>query len=241
MHFELNIPEFTGPIEALLTLIERRKLPINDVSLSEVTEEYLNYIALLDTKTPIAQSIHFVYIASTLTLIKSKSLLPSLELTESEESDVSQLKQRLALYQQYQALGLHLGDQLAVTPSFFFAKPRKKSIVFSPHEDITGAHMITLLHNLYTEMPEKPKTKQEGYVKIAVHIEELMDSLIKRVQTSAGISFQTFLQQKQSGYTEVKEQKVVAVVGFLALLEVVRNHGLAVNQEHLFADITVHQ
>ncbi len=241
MSFELTIPEFTGPIEALLNLIEKRKLPINDVSLAEITEEYLNYISSLDSHIPISQRIHFVYIASTLTLIKSKSLLPSLELTESEESDVEQLKHRLVLYQQYQELGLVLGTKFKMIPSFFYPKPKKKAIVFSPHVDITPINMTELLKNLYSEIPEKPKTKQEGYVKIAVHIEELMDSLIERVKAQASINFQTFLKQKQLGYTQPKEQKVVAVVGFLALLEVVRNHGLAVSQEHLFSDINIYQ
>lgn len=71
MTFELTTAEFSGPIEALLSLIEKRKLPISDISLSQVTDEYMRFIQNLDKSESIPNRIHFIYVASTLALIKS--------------------------------------------------------------------------------------------------------------------------------------------------------------------------
>ena len=89
---------FEGPLDTLLSLIEKRKLFINDISLAQVADDYISYVRSL-TDFPLADSAHFVLIASTLVLIKSKSLLPNLSLTEEEQSNIDDLEDRLKHYQ----------------------------------------------------------------------------------------------------------------------------------------------
>src|SRR3989344_4410007 len=95
--FKIHIEGFEGPLELLLSLIEKRKLPINDVSLASVTDEYILHIQQ-QKEFPLSETSHFILIASTLLLIKSKSLLPTLELTEEEAGDIENLERRLKLY-----------------------------------------------------------------------------------------------------------------------------------------------
>lgn len=240
MKFELTTPEFTGPIEALLVLIEKRKLPINDISLTEVTDEYLQYVSGLTARETIGNRIHFVYVASTLALIKSKSLLPKLDLTQEEEADIDVLKKRLELYQQYQEISLEVKKQLSTTKRFFFPRERKKEIRFMPHESITLQSLSESFISAIQEVPEPVQTKKEAHIKIAVHIEEIMTSIVERVSKSAqAFSFKDVLSVGYKQHQHPKQQKVYAVVSFLALLEVVRNHGIGVEQEEVFSDITV--
>ena len=241
MSFKLTTPEFTGPIEALLQLIEKRKLPISDISLAEVTDEYLKFISSLSNDDTMANKVHFIYVASTLALIKSKSLLPNLDLSSEEETDIEKLKERLVLYKHYQDIGQNLKQQYQLKPQFSIANDRPREIVFMPHEGITSQSLLLALQDVLTEVPEIKQTKKEAYIKIAVHIEEIMDSIIARIKNQPTLNFKSFMNSGSAKHEHPKQKKVYAVVSFLALLEVVRNHGIGVQQHGLFEEIEILQ
>src|SRR3989338_7957035 len=98
---------FQGPLDLLLDLIEKRKLPISEVSLAKVADDYIAYVKTL-SEFPIAMSAHFILVASTLLLIKSKSLLPNLALSEEEQGSIEDLERRLRLYKRARELGRHI-------------------------------------------------------------------------------------------------------------------------------------
>src|SRR3989338_7017919 len=104
---------FEGPLDTLLSLVEKRKLFISDISLAQVADDYIAYIKSLED-FPIADSAHFILIASTLVLIKSKSLLPTLTLSEEEEHNIEDLEKRLAEYQKYKELSRHLRERFGI-------------------------------------------------------------------------------------------------------------------------------
>src|SRR5438552_15090344 len=95
--FALSTNVFQGPLETLLNMIEERKMSISDVSLSEVTDAYLAYVERLP-ELPLGETAQFILVASTLLLIKSRALLPNLELSEEERESVEELERRLARY-----------------------------------------------------------------------------------------------------------------------------------------------
>src|ERR1700746_2688936 len=95
--FTLETQQFQGPLEKLLDLVEARKMSISDVSLSEVTDAYLVYVETLP-EMPLGETAQFILVASTLLLIKSRTLLPSLDLTLEERESVEELEHRLAQY-----------------------------------------------------------------------------------------------------------------------------------------------
>ncbi len=107
MSFTIKQGRFEGPYNKLLELIENRKLSINEMSLSIITDEYVAYIktiedqtsfpsgGLVDNKNDISQ---FIVVAATLMLIKAKSLLPSMEYSREEAVEVANLEHKLALY-----------------------------------------------------------------------------------------------------------------------------------------------
>ena len=88
--FSVQTKVFEGPLALLLDLIEKRKLLINEISLSQVTNDFLDFVALLEQKD-LNKLTEFIQVASTLILIKSKSLLPTLDLTTEETGEIEDL------------------------------------------------------------------------------------------------------------------------------------------------------
>ncbi len=239
MSFEVTIKEFAGPIDTLLSLIEKRKMPINDVSLAQITDDYISFIKHLGEEQSLSDTTHFVFIASTLALIKSKSILPSLELTEDEEGDIDELKKRLELLQHYQSVGKILKKHMHNQPQLFHARPAKKVVSFKPHSAIQTDTLLTSLKEALSAKPKPvPKTK-EATLKIVIHIDEMMSSLEDRIRSIAKTDFHGFMQSHLAGKTETKEIKVYQVVGFLAMLELVRNGVMSVMQRDNFTTIEI--
>ena len=237
--FTITIEDFNGPIEALLGLIEKRKMPINDISLAEITDDYIHFVSSLDAES-LSNKTHFIYIASTLILIKSKSLLPTLELSDEEEGDIEQLKKRLLVLKEYQNLGNSIKSQYQLRPVFHYSKPSKKSISFQPHESINLESLHTSLLEVFNEIPEPVKLKKEATMRIAVHIEEMMNDLEDRIRKNMSTNFDTFISSYiPEGDLKTKEIKVYQVVGFLAMLELVRKGILEVLQQKNFDTIAI--
>src|SRR3989344_7803810 len=110
MSYHVKTDNFQGPLDLLLSQIEKRKLPINEISLSKVTDDFISYIEG-EEKFPIALSAHFILIASTLLLIKSKSLLPTLELSGEEQGNIEDLERRLKELKRIKELSLHVAKR----------------------------------------------------------------------------------------------------------------------------------
>src|ERR1700675_2175012 len=111
MPISIKTPVYEGPLELLLELIEKRKFLINDISLAAVTDEYIARVNAA-VELPVGETAEFVALAATLLLIKSRSLLPQLELTSDESRDIKELEYRLALYQIIKETARGLQSQL---------------------------------------------------------------------------------------------------------------------------------
>lgn len=236
--FHITTEKFQGPIDALLSMIEKRKLPINDISLADITDDYIRFIQELDAGS-VANKTHFIFIASTLTLIKSKSLLPKLELTNEEEGDIDELKRRISILQVFQESAQSIGSSMSKTFQYYYPKTRKREISFQPHNKISPKNLHEAMLSVFNEVPEKPQVKKEGYVKIAVHIEEMMYSLEERLKSAIKTDFDSYIKSHTENAKEEREVRVYKVVGFLAMLELVKNGALQVLQKENFSNIKI--
>ncbi|MES3031676.1 MAG: ScpA family protein [Patescibacteria group bacterium] len=233
--FQIKFAGFEGPFGLLLELVEKRKLFINDVSLAAVTEDYLAYMNKLGGSNSFgpAEIASFILVASTLILIKSKSLLPDLNLTSEEEGDIKNLEERLRLFELFTKLGGNIKDMFG--ENIIFAPLERKSdvLVFLPDEQITKESMMGFAKNVLGGMPKKVFLP-EVEVRKVISIEEMIDKLTHRIQDSIKTSFKGF-----TGKATTREEKVFVIVGFLAMLELVRNGILNVVQENHFEDIII--
>lgn len=232
--FQIKTIGFEGSFGLLLNLVEKRKLFINDVSLAQVTEDYLSYMNKLGGLNP-AEIASFVYVASTLLLIKSKSLLPNLNLTNEEEGDIKNLEERLRLYELFMKLGGNVKNNFGHKIIFAPLERKNNVLVFLPDEQITKESMMTIVRNVLGSMPKKiPLPKVE--VKVVISIEEMIDKLTERIKSSLKMNFRDF---SGNGKQVTREEKIVVIVGFLAMLEMVRNGIIDAMQEKDSGDIII--
>lgn len=239
--FTLKLNDFEGPIELLLRLIEKRKLIIHDVVLADVVDEFLQHAQNLEDYS-YSDTTHFLQVATTLVLIKSKSLLPGFLLSTEEERDIVDLEKRIKAYEAAQLVGQGLRNDFGKTV-LYSGKGISKKPYFSPPEGITITDMSGALYDLLATIPPpKPKARQ-ATMRQVIHIKDVMKSIIERLQSGMAISFRSFSNSTALAHnaTEAKQQKVVAVVSFLALLELVRGGVVAVEQQAMFSDISLEQ
>src|ERR1700722_5936780 len=125
--FSVATQTFEGPLEALLNLIEARKLSISEVSLSEVCDAYLAYVEKLP-EMPLGETAQFILVASSLLLIKSRTLLPPLELSAEER------ERRLARYAIVRKAAKLLRKEWGSAPLLLPKRAPARPSIFSPAE-----------------------------------------------------------------------------------------------------------
>ncbi len=222
VNFLVKTDAFEGPLGLLLKLIEERKLPVHEISLAAVTDAYLDYLQTLKDR-PIGDISQFITIAGTLILVKSKSLLPNLELTEEEEQSIEDLETRLALYQTIHSVMPHIANGIKKTSSFPLADYSKRdtTAMFAPdRKNMVHPKLLETAHELIKELETFSKELPETEVAPVIRIEEIMKTLEQRIFSSDRVSFRDITSSFDG---TPKEQKVYVIVSFLAMLEMVRN------------------
>ena len=218
--FSVKTGNFEGPLDLLLDLVSKRKLFINEVSLATVTDDFIRYIENHE-EFPIDESAEFIVVASTLMLIKSRSLLPLLELTEEEESSIEDLENRLELYARAKELSAKLRNLFG--KQIIFEKSPSKFLytTFSPDSKTSVEHLSLALAARLESLPKK-EVVPKAMVKKMISLEETITTLSERITKSIKMNFKEFY----SG-----DDKVNIIVGFLALLELVKRGAVRVSQE----------
>lgn len=225
--FKTRTGTFEGPLDLLLDLIEKKKLHINDVALAKVADDYVAYLQS-QTDFPIAQSADFLVIASTLLLIKSRSLIPSLNLTEEEQQDVNDLERRLKIYQRMKELSVHIKNRFG-KQIIFAPEPRKMMPVFSPDAKMTAVNLFQAIQEVIKALP-KVENIPKAIVRKVISLEEMIVSLTDRIKSSIKLSFKEFAKVG-------KEERVNIIISFLAMLELVKQGIVTVKQDNQFEDI----
>ncbi|MBU6370533.1 MAG: segregation/condensation protein A [Patescibacteria group bacterium] len=227
--FKIKTEAFEGPMDLLLDLIEKRKLLINDVSLAKVTDDFIAHMQNREAYS-IKDTSEFLVIAATLLLIKSKSLLPTLDLSEDEKADMRDLELKLKIYKKIKELSANVKN-LFGADMLFFPNARKTEPVFSPDASMTAANIANAIFSVIKALP-KFEAKPKVSVAKAISLEEMITNLTARVQSSLKMSFKDF-----SGMG--KAEKVNVIVSFLAMLELVKQGIIEVEQREKFADISM--
>lgn len=230
MSFTVKTTSFEGPLDLLLDLIEKRKFFINDVSLAKVTDDFIAHIKQFEAM-PMGESAHFILVASTLLLIKSRSLLPDLNLTEDEKGDIRDLETRLKIYKRIKEVGIAINKLFGDKIIFPQSQALPKNIVFVPDAEFNLNKARLCLADLINRLPKKEKLPQVVVEKI-ISLEDMIGTLTNRITQHLRMSFKDF-----SG--EHKGNRVNIIVSFLAMLELVKQGIVHVSQESTFGDIVM--
>ncbi len=226
--FKVKTEIFEGPLDLLLTLVEKRKLFVNDISLAKVTDDYIRHIEQFE-RLPIGDSAQFILVASTLLLIKSRSLLPSLTLTEEEEQGIEDLETRLKIYKRIKDASEFVRKMFGHSIIFEQSQTRKVEPTFSPHESMSLLTLAQTIKDIIHSLPKKEHIPK-AVIKQVMSLEEMIDNLTARINRGLSISFREFS-------ADHKAEKVNVIVSFLAMLELVKQGVIHVSQQDTFGDI----
>ena len=226
--YQVKTETFEGPLELLLDLVEKRKLFINEISLATVADDYIAHLKSFE-KLPVDFVSSFLIIASTLILIKSKSLLPTLDLTVEEKQDIEELESRLKEYQRIRELSVHVKSLFGANVVFPKGQSRIREAVFAPSEEIKAPSIFDAMREVIVRFPKKVSLPKV-IVKKVISLEEVMDKLAERITSNFKMSFREF-----AGVG--KEEKVNIIVSFLAMLELVKQGMISVTQDEQTEDI----
>jgi len=227
---QTKIRQFEGPLDLLLSLIEQQKLNITEIAIAEVTEQFLLHIRQLEELDPTLLA-DYLSIAAKLLVIKSKAILPSLEV-ETEEDDIAgDLTEKLLLYKQFKEVAKFLSKLDARRKqSFVRVLQFEERVYFFPDPTLqTGdlhKSILKVLHGL-RELDNLPKAKIREVVSIQEKIDHIQKLLTEQIE------------MKLSSVISSAKNKSEVIITFLALLELTKQKILTVDQEALFADITI--
>lgn len=232
MTFSIKTDSYKGPLALVLDLIEGRKLLINDLALANITEDFIEHVRGQAT-FPVEETADFIQIAAMLLLIKSKSLIPDLTLTSEESADVEDLKRRLAAYEKVREASREL-SRIYGRAVMVRAGERPHNAFFAPSNDLTQEVLAeTLALALARSLAAREALEElpTATVRPLVTIEEMMERLAKRVESTMHITFNEFAGDV--------EERTEVIVSFLALLELVKQGAVAAEQYHLHGDIRI--
>lgn len=229
MH-HIKVRQFEGPLDLLLNLIEEQKLNITEIALAEVTEQFLQYIKKLE-QLDATSLADYLSIAAKLLVIKSKAILPSLEVETDEEDPALDLTEKLLLYKQFKEVGKHFKKldnrrRQSFTRTLVFSE----RISFMPDSEVTADvvrdSVLKVISGLKA-LDNLPKAKIKEAISIQEKIDHLQIMLSEKIET------------KLSDLLATAKNKPEMIITFLALLELIKQKIFVVEQETLFTDITI--
>jgi segregation and condensation protein A len=224
---DVKTPVFEGPLELLLALVEREELDIFQVSLARVTDAYLAEISAREVGDP-QEMAEFLWMAARLLLIKSIRLLPGEPPTE-EETDLlgweEEVRQRLEEYRAYKQMAAEL-MQRADNDSFAFPPPARPIEAGGQEEPLEVELLLVAFNSVLARIPPRPLV----VIGRTWTLEEKLDAITARLRDGPIELVELILES---------EDRLEAVITFVAVLELLRRSQVSVKQSERFGPIHV--
>lgn len=218
-------------------MIDERKLSISEFSLVQITEDFINYVRSRPDLNK-DETTHFISIASILILLKSKTLIPELILTEEENRDIQILENQLKAFEILKERVKLLRDvwnkKVLLTGSIQYKQNGK---IFVPGSEMDLNYFHTYILERLKEIAPREDEKKEVKVYKTIKIEDALShvrTIIKRIKS---LSFKNLGDSGDERLREKNKRNVVIL--FLAVLELVKIGEIEVTQTENFSDILV--
>ena len=237
--YHVSLSVFAGPLDLLLHLIEREELDITAVSLTQVTGQYLEYLAQMQADLDEAQGdalADFLVVAAKLLWIKSRALLPRPPEPEREEEDPAEaLAQQLREYRRFKLAAQSL-RQREEAHQPMYARTALPPVLLrppGPGEGSLTALLKAVQRALVSLPPIQPAGRVVAPLPFTVHDKTalILARLVALTPPAAGVSFGDLL--------ETADSAVEIVITLLAVLELMKRRQVRVEQESLFGQIMI--
>ena len=228
MAYQFKLEKFEGPLDLLLELIEREELKITEFSLAKVADQYLEYIKQ-NGNIHLESLSDFLSVASKLILIKSRTLLPILKFTDEEEEDIQDLARQLEEYKRFKEASQVLG-RMAGLGRIAYSREGYAGVnsFFYPPENLNIFDLKKHFQGVLSEIPIIEKLEDE-YVREVITLEQKINDLQNMLRKKAETYF--------SEISGSAKDKIDVIISFLAMLEMVKQRIIEVEQGEMFKEI----
>ena len=243
MGIPVKLQVFEGPLDLLLHLIDKNKIDIYDIPIVEITNQYMEYINAME-KADLNVMSEFLVMAATLLDIKCKMLLPKEENEDGEEEDPRQeLVEQLLEYKLYKHMSYELKERQMDSEYVMYKDATVPDEVLAYEEPIDmdaliGDLTLTKLNVIFQDVMKRqvnkidPVRSKFGKIqKEEVTLPDKLEYVTEYAKTHRKFSFRELL-NKQSSKTQI-------VVTFLAILQLMKEGTVFIEQEQPFNDIMI--
>ena len=232
MSYKVKLEIFEGPLDLLLYLIKKSEIDIAHISISEITQQYLEYLELMRL-LDLNIAGEFIVMAATLMHIKSRMLLPPEELTpEEEEVDPqAELIQRLLEYKKFKEAALQLAQLESKQKDIFKRASNEINTVGSSDGPYFEASLFDLITAFSKVLKEIPKEAFYEVIKDEFTVEQKMHDIFHQLVSEEIIYFTKLFENAKS------KMEIIAI--FLAVLELIRLKEIIICQTTLFGEIQI--
>ncbi|MCI8699805.1 MAG: segregation/condensation protein A [Clostridia bacterium] len=233
--YAIKTENFEGPLDLLCHLIDKNKMNINDIKISEITDQYIQYIKQMEQMNLDITS-EFLVMASTLLYLKSKSLLPK-QVEEEEELTEEELIRRIIEYKKYKEITKKLKEDYEKYSDRIFKMAENIEL---PTQKIEYEYNIEMIYEIYANIirrnEEKINENAKNIEKIAITdtytVADKVKQMFKELTKTRKFVFNKLFSIKQHDKQEV-------VTAFSGLLELSRRNKVVTDQEEVFGEIVV--
>ncbi|RMD95617.1 MAG: hypothetical protein D6813_00020 [Calditrichaeota bacterium] len=234
MPYKVQLKTFEGPLDLLLYLIRKNEVDIYDIPVAEITRQYLEYlevIKLLD----LDNAGDFILMAATLIRIKAQMLMPRPEMEEEEEEDPrAELVRRLLEYKRFKEVAQSLSKLEKQERNYFIKSTREFDFEIVENEEENPFGEVTLfdLMSVFKEVMKKlPEHTHYTVEQIPVTLEDQAEFIMQVLEEKSQVLFSELL--------SLIKERLILIVTFIALLELVKNKRIQLTQNEPFADIWI--
>ena len=219
---------FEGPLDLLLYLIKRQNLNILDIPVTEITQQYIDYINLME-EIKLELAGEYLLMAAMLAEIKSRMLLPRPEVLEEEDDPRAELVRRLHEYERFKLAAEYLDSLPRLERDIVIANaeaPNKSAVIKLP--EVTLKELLVAFHDVLkrVEMNSELHLKKE-----TLSVRQRMVEIINRIHTKKFIDFIDLFNPI--------EGRIGVAITFLAILELLKDATIEVVQNEEFAPIHI--
>lgn len=236
MDYSVKIDEFEGPLDLLLHLIKQSNINIQDIDISVITAQYLDYINKMD-ELNINVAASYLVMATELMEIKSKSLLPRTEEESTEEDDEEVSKERLINklieYQKYKDMTSTFKELELERQKIYIKSPEKISNYIDNTITNDGDTSIDDLVNAFKGFLERLDREKPITTKITnkeYSVKSRKQGLRKLLKEHPRVKFTELFEETNTPYI---------VVTFLSILEMTKEKEIVLRQDGNFKDIII--
>ena len=234
-NYAIKIDNFEGPIDLLLYLIEKNKMKIEEINLTEITDQYIEYLNEME-KMNLEIASEFLVMASTLLYLKSKNLLPKQEEAEEELTEEELIK-RIIEYKKYKTISQVFKENYVENSKRIF---KTQEDIKLPKQVLEEKYSNEMIPEIYKNLLEKTSVRIN---KNAKNIEKI--ALVENYTVGDKVKemFRVLIKQKKFIFNKLfslkSRDKQEVVTAFSGLLELSRRDKVETKQEELFGDIYV--